>query len=240
MIRAKMRKGIAMIELIFAIVIMGIVMMSAPTLISTASTSGLVAVQQEAIAASSSEIGMILTRDWDEGGTDETTESPILIVTNGHADLNMILAPDGNSSGRRAGTPTMSSRKSFSSIGGERNATADSAFNDGDGDDIDDFDTQSIALTGTRSSYGDLADTSITIATTVTYISDIPSNNSPAGSYNTRIITFNNPFDNNVSGITTNIKSITAQTTSTNLDTSIKLQAFSCNIGTYTLKMRSF
>ena len=99
MVENIMRKGIAMIELIFAIVIMGIVLLSAPTLISTATQSGLVAVQQEAIAASSSEIGMILTRDWDEAGTDETTESPILIVNNGDAELEMVLAPDGNSSG---------------------------------------------------------------------------------------------------------------------------------------------
>ncbi|MCW8821399.1 MAG: type II secretion system protein [Sulfurovum sp.] len=238
MMRAKMRNGIAMIELIFAIVVMGIVMMSAPTLISTATQSGLVAVQQEAIAASASELGMILTRDWDEAGTDETTESPILIVSNGDPELDMVLAPDGNSSGRRAGTPITSSRKSFSSVSSvERSASSvfvDIA--DVNNDDIDDFDGGIITLTGLRYALGDLADNTITIGTTVTYISDTPS----AGSYNARILTLNNPFDNNVTGVTTNIKSITTQTTSTNLDTSIKLQAFSCNIGTYTLKTRSF
>ena len=237
MIRRKMRNGIAMIELIFAIVIMGIVMMSAPTLISTAAGSGLVAVQQEAIAASSSEIGMILTRDWDEAGTDETTESPILIVNNGDSELDMILLPDGNSSGRRAGTPTTSTRKSFSSISNlERDATLVSAFEtEGDDDDIDDFNSDTITLTGIRYAQGDLADTSITIETTVSYVSDTPS----SGSYNSNTLTLNDPFDNNVSG-TSNIKTITAQTTSGNLDTSIRLQAFSCNIGTYTLKTRSF
>ena len=237
MIRNKMRNAIAMIELIFAIVIMGIVLLSAPTLISTASQSGLVAVQQEAIAASASEIGMILTRDWDEAGTDETTESPILIVNNGDAELEMVLAPDGNSSGRRAGTPETSSRKSFSSISNvERNATLAGAFEtEGDDDDIDDFDTDTITLTGTKYALGDLADVSININTVVTYISDTPS----AGTYNSETLTLNNPFDNNVTG-TSNIKSITAQTSSTNLDTSIRLQAFGCNIGTYTIKTRSF
>ncbi len=237
MMRAKMRNGIAMIELIFAIVVMGIVMMSAPTLVSTATQSGLVAVQQEAIAASASELGMILTRDWDEAGTDETTESPILIVSNGDPELDMVLAPDGNSSGRRAGTPTTSSRKSFSSVSSvERSAS--SVFvdiTDVNDDDIDDFDGGIITLTGLRYALGDLADNTITIGTTVTYISDTPS----AGSYNSENLTLNDPFDNNVTG-TSNIKSITAQTTSTNLDTSIRLQAFSCNIGTYTLKTRSF
>jgi len=237
MMRKKMRKAVAMIELIFAIVIMGIVMMSAPMLISSASSGSLVAVQQEAIAASASELGMILTRDWDEAGTDETAENPILIVTNGDSALDMTLAPDGNSSGRRAGTPITSSRKSFSSISStERFATLKAAFEtESDADDIDDFDTDTITLTGTRYVLGDLSDTAISIATTVTYISDTPT----AGTYDSVTLTLNNPFDNNVTG-TSNIKSITAQTTSTNLDTSIKLQAFSCNIGTYTLKMRSF
>lgn len=227
----------AMIELIFAIVVMGIVIMSAPKLISTAAQSGLVAVKQETIAAASAEIGMILTRDWDEAGTDETTESPILIVNNGDSELDMVLNPDGNSSGRRAGTPTTSSRKSFSSVSSlERAATLASAFEtEGDDDDIDDFDSDTITLTGIRYAQGDLADTSISIDTTVSYIIDSPS----SGSYNSETLTLNNPFDNNVT-VTTNIKSITAQTSSTNLDTNIRLQAFGCNIGTYTLKTRSF
>ena len=180
---------------------------------------------------------MVLTRDWDEAGTDETTESPILIVTAGDSELDMTLYPDGNSSGRRAGTPLTSTRKSFSSIASlELPATAEGAFNDGDNDDIDDFSGQSIALTGGRYAYGDLADANISIGLTVKYISDAPT----AGSYNSELLTFNNPFDNNVTGVTTNIKSIAAQVTSTNLDTNIILRAFSCNIGTYTIKTRSF
>ena len=237
MMKRKMRKAIAMIELIFAIVIMAIVMMSAPMLIGSASTGSLVAVQQEAIAASASELGMILTRDWDEAGTDETSESPILIVSNGDPALDMILAPDGNSSGRRVGTPTTSSRKSFTSISSsERSATLKASFEaESDADDIDDFDTDTISLVGTSYAGGDLADTTISISTAVAYISDVPT----AGDYDSVTFTLNNPFDANVTG-TSNIKSISTQTTSTALDTSITLQAFSCNIGSYTLKMRSF
>ncbi len=44
------RPAIAMIELIFAIVIIGIVLMSVPQLISTAAKSGYVTIQQEAIS----------------------------------------------------------------------------------------------------------------------------------------------------------------------------------------------
>jgi len=44
------RKAIAMIELIFAIVVMGIVMLSAPMLVNKATQSSYVALQQESIA----------------------------------------------------------------------------------------------------------------------------------------------------------------------------------------------
>ena len=103
-------------------------------------------------------------------------------------------------------------------------------------DDIDDFNGNTVTLTGARSSYGDVADANISIGISVSYISDTPS----AGTYNSELLTLNNPFNTNVTAVTTNIKSITTQTTSTNLDTNIILQAFSCNIGTYTLKTRSF
>jgi len=77
------RPAIAMIELIFAIVIMGIVMMSAPMIISTAAKSGYVTIQQEAINEAASQINMIMGYHWDESSSDETFLDPILSVTHG-------------------------------------------------------------------------------------------------------------------------------------------------------------
>lgn len=244
MLNTQLRRGIAMIELIFAIVIMGIVLMSAPMLVSQASKSGLVMVQQEAIAAASTNIGMILTRQWDENDTNESIESPIL-VTNGSAELNEATDADGNKTGRRAGTPILSYRSFLTSLGGRLNASSTLGAENGDDDDIDDFNGQTITLgtplatDATTTAVGDYADTSLQLATTVSYISDTPS----SGNYNSSSMTFNSPFTSAAAG-TTNIKAVSTTVTSgshdAELDTNITLRAFSCNIGTYQLEERSF
>lgn len=241
--QTKLRLGIAMIELIFAIVILGIVMMSAPTLISTAAKSGYVALQQEAIATAASELGMILTHHWDEGDTNASKSSPVL-VTLGNTDLNQVFSA-GISTGRRAGTPVSSHRKFFSSIGGNTITTTSSVNlgpDAGDRDDIDDYDNISSALTdyeSTTAKTGDTVDTDINLLKTVTYISDAPTG---AGTYSGTggdTLTLNQPFSTAPANDTSNIKyvtiTLTTTATETELDKTITLNAFSCNIGTYQL-----
>ncbi|NKQ41562.1 MAG: type II secretion system protein, partial [Sulfurovum sp.] len=101
---SKHRDAIAMIELIFSIVVMGIVMMSAPMLISTASKTTSVALQQEGIHEAASRVNMIMTYEWDENALNGVCSSqpPILKVTNGDEKLKP--SPDENSSFVRAGT----------------------------------------------------------------------------------------------------------------------------------------
>lgn len=241
--KIKLRAGIAMIELIFAIVIMGIVLMSAPMLVSQASKSGLVMVQQEAISAASTNIGMILTRHWDEQDTNESLESPILGVTNGSSELDEILDADGNGTGRRAGTPVLSYRSFLTSLGERLNATSAGTVSfkaEGDFDDIDDFDTQTITLENnetTTTEEGDYIDTSLQLATAISYIND-------GSGYSSSGMNFNSPFGSAAPGGTSNIKAISTTITSgshdAELGTNIILKAFSCNIGTYQLKERSF
>lgn len=77
----KFKNGIAMIELIFAIVIIGVTLMSAPMLINQSINSSNIAMQQEAITATASHNGMILTKYWDEAGTlTQDGQSPILVT----------------------------------------------------------------------------------------------------------------------------------------------------------------
>jgi len=239
-----MRAAIAMIELIFAIVVMGIVLMSAPMLISTATKSGYVALQQESIAAASSEIGLILTHHWDEGNTDLNETAPILGAL-GNSDLN-----ENGNTGRRAGTPESSKRSFFTSLGGEVNATASASLgNDaGDSDDLDDFagtttTLQQYMAENTTTAVGDYIDQDIRIQTTVSYINDVPDLGSYAGSAST--LTLDDPFNRGAgTGDTSNIKLITVTLTTDNnsseLNKTIVLQAFSCNIGTFELNKRSF
>jgi len=64
--KVPLRPAIAMIELIFAIVIIGITLLSAPMIISQSVQSINTNLKQEAIAAAASQISLILTYPWDE------------------------------------------------------------------------------------------------------------------------------------------------------------------------------
>lgn len=242
MIYQKTRKAIAMLELIFAIVIMGIVFMSAPMLVSQASKASLMGTQQEAIAALSTDIGMILTHHWDANDTNESLSSPILVTDSTSVLLNE-LNTSGVSMGIRAGTPILSNRSFLSSVGGRLLATPKDNFVDGNFDDIDDYDGKVDRLINTITTSvdtGDYIDKQMKFTTTVSYISDTPT----SGGYNTASVGLDNPFGTGAVGGTSHIKmiSITATTDNeaTELQKQITLRAFSCNIGSYTLAERTF
>lgn len=227
------RPAIAMIELIFAIVIMGIVLMSAPTLISSASKSVYVTIIQEAINEAASHANLIMGYHWDENTADELYLDPILSVTSGSSDLDA----DVNSS-RRKGTPQESYRsfvRSDGSVFGASTVFVDAT--DTEKDDVDDFIGGAILINEQEAGLIDnIEQGTIDIDTTVSYSSD---NVSGTGGYNQSSITYN-PFS--ASGGTTNIKTITVTLTSSSdedeLDKSIELRAFSCNIGGYKLAER--
>jgi len=135
------RPAIAMIELIFAIVVMGIAMMSAPQLIATAAQSGYVSIEQEAVNEASSHLNNILSYLWDEQlsyvyESGNSYQAVLLSVSHGDGDLNI--------SGQyyRKGTPARSARTfmrgdsttySASTIGWDSGESTK-----GDEDDIDD------------------------------------------------------------------------------------------------------
>lgn len=245
MIKNKCRAGVAMIELIFAIVIMGIVLMSAPMLVSQAGNSAILGVQQEAIAAASTNLGMILTRHWDEQDTNESRESPVLLTDSTVTALKEAVDVDGNLIGRRIGTPKTSYRSFLTSLGDRLNATTVSNFTQTDLDDIDDFNGQVVSVglpsagDATTTAEGDYIDTTLQLTTAVSYINDAPS----TGSYNSETMGFNSPFSAAATG-TSNIKALSTTATSgshdADLQTNVTLRAFSCNIGIYILEERNF
>ena len=228
---AGFRPAIAMIELVFAITIMGIALMAVPNLLTISSKSGFVTLQQEAINEASAHISAIMTYAWDENDTNESFLPPILKVSNGDSELD----EDGNS-GKRAGTPIESYRK-FITSGGFRldaSATLGKDSDDTENDDIDDFNGESTGLIVVQESNSDYVDKNVTMTTTVEYMDD-------TANYDSNSFTFN-PF-NTKSG-TTNIKQITVRLTSdsgvSELSKDIVLRAFSCNIGSYHLERKSF
>ena len=233
-----MRRGIAMIELIFAIVVMGIVMMSAPMLISTAAKSGYATIQQEGINEVASQINIILGYAWDESNTDDS-RPPVILLTEGDSDLNAV-----GITGRRAGTPSDSPRTFLDSNGSDWNAST--VFDDGDMDDMDDFnDNTSLreindtAVQVTTADYTEKKD-DISISRSIGYIND----NASAGTYLDPGADNKITFDLNTTtiAVTSNIKKISVTLTSTSgvdeLNKTITLHAFSCNIGAYKLEER--
>ena len=234
--KIKLRPAIAMIELIFAIVIMGIVLMSAPQLISTAANSGYVTIQQESINEASSQVNMLLGYYWDESLTDETFAPSVLNVSAGNADLDQ-----NTTTGLRKGTPSFSQRSFIRYDNSEASASTSLGSDSNDSDDLDDFvgDTNLAAVSVSSTDY--IETDTIKINTAVTYMPDSPTGGSylPNGS---NFITFN--FSSTDAGSSTNIKRITVTlsnpTGPSELNKSIVLNAFSCNIGSTELEEKSF
>lgn len=219
-----LKPAIAMIELIFAIVIMGIVLMSAPMLISTAGKSTSVVLQQEGVNQAVSRITMILTYPWDENDTNGSCIPPVLRVTN----INSALEPSTADPARRAGVPVGSKSRTFNSCGADLNASAITA--DGDLDDMDDFsNTSLVQIQDAGGRY--IEKGTVSIATAISYGAD-------TANYSGTSISF-------VPGsgsATSNIKNIDVNITSTSgideLNKTIVMHAFSCNIGGIEYEMR--
>jgi type II secretory pathway pseudopilin PulG len=224
-ISIKKKRAIAMIELIFALVIMGIVLMSAPMLIHQSIKSSNVALQQEAIAAAASQTAIILSMHWDEKNTLagnsnilETNRTSFLFSPAGLIDgegepLPDVRTFDTNDSKH----PTISTN-----FGTDTNETSYIDF-----DDVDDYHNSDFGLMlfnneSTTADLGEYVDKNISINTTVRYTQE------------------NNVSKNITTGSFSNIKFIKVNLTSNQTDVpelekDITFKAFSCNIGTYSI-----
>jgi type II secretory pathway pseudopilin PulG len=254
MLKGQSRKAVAMVELIFAIVIMAIVLLSAPTLISQSVTSSYVGFQQEAINAAATHINVIMTKEWDQGNSDAQIDPRVLTIPNDNSGLESISDSEGRILARRAGTPENSYRKFATKEGATPNASLSSSFGSkGDDalegstpyDDIDDYHGDVARLKEVqgindedilKSNY---KDRNMNMTTTVSYIRDTPS----TGNYRTfSTLTFDNPFSGTLPTQQRNIKAISVvlQTDSTEeaLQKRITLSAFMCNLGHYELETR--
>jgi hypothetical protein len=236
----KQRPAIAMIELIFSLVVMGITLMSAPMLIERASKSSYVTLQQESITAGATQLSMIMTAGWDHSDVNSTSEYIPVLTTQSGAVTSPAIAnctsdnPPGvsSSSGRYCRDSTTTSFYPATAIALDSNHA-----------DIDDYNGFSQAINKTVDLYNsetavsDYIDKNITITSNVYYGVDTPmkkDGTASAGGYD-QGITFSNPFRTS-STTTTHIKLITITLTSNNpaaeLNTkNIFLSAFMCNVG---------
>jgi type II secretory pathway pseudopilin PulG len=225
-----LRPAIAMIELIFALVIIGLSLLSAPLIMQTAVKSTHTALQQEAIAAAASEISVILTHYWDEAASSATLGYGI-VATNGDAELSAI---------RRDLNTTYSSRR-FNRLPNQATSPLDfgQELTESSADDLDDFNGlnptpltlyHTAEISDLSQNEGEYIDTTFTIQRTISYGDD-------TAAYSASFVQFHNPFT--TLNTSSNIKLITVQLTNTNtlstaLNKQISLSAFSCNIGNTT------
>ena len=229
-----------MIELIFALVIMGIVLLSAPMLIQQSIKSSNVALQQEAIVAAASQTSIVLSMHWDENNSNTQpgespileanntitlTSSPMKIVANGTEQsfpAHFTFPPPGLTSdlfGRNTKEANGTLLPS-PTLGADENETDYTKF-----DDVDDYANSSFGLMlfnkeNTSADIGEYVDTNISIATTVDY-------------------TRENAVSASTGGAVSNVKYITVNLTNNQnipeLEKNITMKAFSCNIGTYAI-----
>jgi hypothetical protein len=236
----KFKTAVAMIELIFAIVIIGIVLLSTPMLIQQSVNSGFVALQQESISAISSHTAILLSKFWDEGDANNTAGvAPIITLNNPQPNspfnLGGILSIDALGRTSAIGGVTLLA----SPIGRDFNETSPDLY-----DDIDDYDGTNLNLTifnneTTTTDKGDYVDQNITISTRVTFANDRPDGlNSLTGTViNAGNTIYQNPNisppnDSNIKFVRVNLSTLNPIK---ELEKNITLNAFSCNLGTYTL-----
>lgn len=231
----KQRPALAMIELIFALVVMGIVMMSAPMLIERATKSSYVALQQEAVTAAATQLAMIMTRAWDHNDVNSSGYTPVLITQSGAVAGAAI---SNCAAINPPGVSNINGRYCLDSSGTNPFYSASPIAFDSGYEDIDDFNGKSsdISLYASENSVSDYIDKNITILSNIYYGVDTPknTNNISSGGYKQSTI-FANPF-RTTSVNTTHIKLITITLTSNSTSNELKdkqifLSAFMCNIG---------
>ena len=228
-----------MIELIFAIVIMGIVMMSAPMLINRSVQSSYTALQQESIAAAAAQIDMIMTAEWDHMDTNATIGEPVLKTVS--TIFNQCAGSEAHPKG-----VTSASGRYCKGLGGPAISYSASSILSTEGveggiyDDVDDYNNQSYSVKVYHNEIyathlGDYIDRNISITSHVYYGEDTPKDTSDNNGNYATSTTFANPF-RHIKSNTTNIKLINVSLTSSApaseiSDKSISLSAFMCNIG---------
>ena len=217
-----MKKASSMIELVIAIVVMGIAMMTLPMMLTTVQNNNTFALRQESILLARTQIGDIITYPWDEKSEDSSFNVAIL-------DTNSTAYRRKPNSTRRIGHVKADKRRKFFTK--ETNATTSLGREGTDYNDIDDFDTKDLNLadaTDVNATLGYKLSTDLNISISVKYISDINL---------TSIFDFN---QTSTPVGTTNIKMIEVSLTNSQLDGNITLRAFSSNIGANQLLRRTW
>ncbi len=224
-----MRKGISLIELVLAIVVIAISVMSVPMMLQEGAKSDAFSMMQESILAARTKIGNILSYQWDDNSRDGNNSEGRLRALDVHVGA---AALDRNATyyiERRIGHIYGDLRRKMMAT-----PTYPSSNVDANITDINDFDGKTSTLVATGSDTAtdtyDYLDTEMNLTTHVYYVSDLVTGTD----YNDTNISF--VFDpstkqavtNNANS--TNIKMIELKLTSRNYQPFL-FRTFSCNLG---------
>lgn len=211
-----------MIELVFAIVIIGVAVMSLPLILTQVQNSNSFSLRQEVILSIKTKLSYVLAYQWDQNTYDATAD--IERVLNIPASVDT--ATDFNTSTiRRKGHVLADGRRRLWDTLTIFPTTKVNFGTVGTPSDIDDFDGKD--ENKTIAALDDFI-YNLTLTTTVDYIKDtLPVGNN----YVNNGITFIFDPQNNITNNSTNIKMIRVTATATGLDNPISMFAFSSNIG---------
>lgn len=225
MVRKKMRKGVAMIELIFSIVIMAFVFAALPKIMTQVKHASTFGVKQESIALLATQVNLVMSNEWDDKNT-RSNYSSFILNTNGNESLNK-----NETTSLRGARTIYKNTRLYSEIENVPASTDLIIEYDKNTshimDDVDDFNEREVKLMleGDIESK-DYLDKEIKIKTVVKYASY-------TGNFNAKeIVVVNNGTTETV----TNIKSIEAKLTTDSekyKDTKLILKSFASNIGAY-------
>ena len=227
-----MKKGFSLIEVVLAIVIIAISMMSVPMLLKQSSKSNEFSIIQESILATSTKLGNILSYSWDKNSYDASNAIlRTLDVKNGDSELDRVIGSNDNN--LRIGHIFYDGRRRFFDFSSIGRVYPDNIVNAAKVS-INDFHNQTSTISG-GGAY-DYKDSSISIKSAIYYISD-------NANYNNQNInfTFTTPTNRPITtaNYSTNIKMIVMTTTSPLLGHSLTLRTFESNIGQSNLLTRT-
>lgn len=231
-----MKRGFSLIEVVFAILIISISLMSIPMLLKESAKSNEFSMMQEVILATSTKMGNILSYSWDKNSYDSSNKIlRTLDVLNGDSELKRVVTTpkftrDNN---LRVGHIFKNQRRRFYDYLKPGFVYPDTTVSSFVKRSINDFYAESKTLGGSGSF--DYKDKNMKIVSYIYYVSDradyskthIFANISPSPKY---------PITNNLKS--TNIKMVEVNTTMPILGQNIVLRSYVSNVGQSKLLIR--
>ena len=224
-----MKRAFSLIEVVFAIVIIAISLMSVPMLLQESAKSNEFSFMQEAILATSTKMGNILSYSWDKNSYDkENRIIRVLDVLNGDSELKRVVkTPDYiRDNNLRVGHIFKNQRRRFYDYLNPGFVYPDTTVNLSNKQGINDFYGDSEVLGGSGSF--DYKDKKMKLISYIYFVSD-------RADYSKIHINANisaslkSPITSNIKS--TNIKMIEVNTTMPSLSKNIVLRTYLCNIG---------